>query len=83
MCFTCFLNTTIYELGISFAFTDERMGAASLWMVPTLSTGDADTRSGNSERLRADLIVADKLPLALLQRKQDDEDKSGDGVKQC
>ena len=52
-------------------------------MVPTLSTGDADTRSGNSERLRADLIVAGKLPLALLQRKQDDEDKSGDGVKQC
>jgi hypothetical protein len=39
----------MYELGTSSACDDDSTGAASLWMVPTLKTGDAAASSGISE----------------------------------
>ena len=35
---------------------EERIGAASLWMEPT-RTGDADTRTGRTQRLKRPFIV--------------------------
>jgi hypothetical protein len=48
----------IYESGTSTALDEERMGAASLWMVLGI-TGDATVNNGNSERLRTPFMMTD------------------------
>jgi hypothetical protein len=53
---TCFLKTTMYELGTSLACVDDRIGAASLWMVPTCSMGDAAASTGMN--VKAYLMMA-------------------------
>lgn len=49
---TCFLKTIIYESGIAVAWVDERMGAASLWMV-SMRTGDADASKGSNDKAKS------------------------------
>ena len=48
----------IYESGTSTALDEERMGAASLWMVLGI-TGDATVNSGSSERLRTPFMMTE------------------------
>jgi hypothetical protein len=47
---TCFLKTTMYELGTSLDCVDDRIGAASLWMVPTCSMGEAAASAGRRDK---------------------------------
>jgi len=63
----------MYELGTSSACTDERTGAASLWMVPTWRTGEAAARAGSKERV-------EYLMMALTRTARcDDKEKRGNG----
>ena len=43
-----FLKTTRYESGTGLELVEERMGAASLWMLST-KTGEAEANSGTNE----------------------------------
>tara|TARA_R110002003_G_scaffold124_14_gene11309 strand:+ start:3889 stop:4053 length:165 start_codon:yes stop_codon:yes gene_type:complete len=40
----------MYEFGTSLDCFDDRMGAASLWMVPTCSMGDAAASAGSRDK---------------------------------
>lgn len=73
----------MYELGISFAVVEVRSGAAPLWMVPTLRTGDADVQTAARTR-HATFMMGASLPQQPLEDKEkglkrDEENKYSAG----
>jgi hypothetical protein len=53
---TCFLNLMMYELGITSEFDEERMGAASPWMVWWLA-GAATAQAANERAIRPLMVT--------------------------
>jgi hypothetical protein len=51
----------MYELGTSLDCVDDRIGAASLWMVPTCIMGDAAASAGSSEKVEYLMMVVYSL----------------------
>lgn len=47
----------MYESGISFASIDDRMGADSWWIVPTLNKGLPKASSGSADHTAKDLML--------------------------
>lgn len=48
----------MYELGIGWDSADERIGAASLWMVSTVKKGEAEASNGTRENKMSPLMAA-------------------------
>ena len=73
------LKTIMYESGMGSELVEERRGAASLWMVPTL-TGEAKVKAGSSgKRARSDFMVATGWVYRVFTKKKE---KNGLAVEQ-
>lgn len=70
----------MYESGISFELTDEMTGAASLWVVPTLKSGDEAASSGSSvvKLMRDFMMAVDERGWNRTERGRAREERDGD-----
>lgn len=61
------LKTTIYESGTASAFTDDRIGAASLWMVSVLNVGADDAKAAREMAITAERMMTSRALCRLLE----------------